>query len=61
MYYQRFEDLPVWNDAIEVALELFRLSATGKLNSVGDLKSQIKRAAISVSNNIAEGFERNQQ
>jgi four helix bundle protein len=50
LYYQRFEDLPVWNDAID--------SVTGKLNGVGDLKSQIERATISVSNNIAEGFER---
>jgi four helix bundle protein len=56
--YQRFEELPVWNDAIEMALRLFRLSTAGRLSGVGDLKSQIERAAISISNNIAEGFER---
>ncbi len=58
MYYQRFEDLPVWNDAIEMALALFGLSMTGRLNGIGDLKNQIERSAVSVSNNIAEGFER---
>jgi len=58
MYYQKFEDLPVWNEAIDMALEVFQLSATGKLNGLGDLRNQIERSAISVSNNIAEGFER---
>ena len=58
MRYQQFEELPVWNDAIELALRLFQLSGTGRLNGLGDLKDQIERAAVSVSNNIAEGFER---
>ncbi len=58
MYYQRFEDLPVWNEAIDLALEVFQLAATGRLNDLGDLRDQIERSAISVSNNIAEGFER---
>ncbi len=56
--YQRFEDLPVWNDAIELAVRLLRISQAGRLNGIGDLKSQLERAAISISNNIAEGFER---
>ena len=55
---QRFEDLPVWNDAIELAIQLLRISQAGLLNGVGDLKNQLERAAISVSNNIAEGYER---
>jgi four helix bundle protein len=56
--YQRFEDLPVCNDAIELAARLLRISQTGRLNGFGDLKNQLERASISVSNNIAEGFER---
>ena len=58
MGYRRFEDLPVWNDAIELAVRLLRISQAGRLNGIGDLKSQLERAAISISNNIAEGFER---
>ncbi len=58
MYYERFEDLPVWNDAIGLAVRLLGISQAGHLSGVGDLKSQLERAAISVSNNIAEGFER---
>ena len=58
MKYQRFEDLPVWNDALELAAMVLRLSQAGRLNGLGDLKNQIERATISISNNIAEGFER---
>jgi four helix bundle protein len=56
--YQRFEELPVWNDAIGLALRVRALSQAGHLSGVGDLKNQIERATISISNNIAEGFER---
>jgi four helix bundle protein len=56
--YRRFEDLPVWKDAIELAVRLLRISQAGRLTGVGDLKSQLERAVISISNNIAEGCER---
>jgi four helix bundle protein len=56
--YQRFEELPVWNDAIELALRLITLSQSGVFHGIGDLKSQLERATISISNNIAEGFVR---
>jgi four helix bundle protein len=58
MRYQRFEELPVWNDAIELALHVFRLSRAGALHGFGDLKNQLERSALSISNNIAEGFAR---
>ena len=58
MTYQRFEDLPVWNAAIELAegCEDF-LSAT-KDRITWSKRDQLERASLSVSNNIAEGFER---
>ncbi len=60
MKYKRFEDLPVWNDAIEFAVKVFEFTANAaaELQGLGDLKNQLERAAVSVSNNIAEGFER---
>lgn len=58
MRYQRFEDLPVWNEAIELAVRVFALTSHAEFNSKRSLKDQIERAAVSVSNNIAEGFER---
>ena len=58
MRYERFEDLPVWNEAIELAVEVFALTSRPQFNSHLSLKDQIERSAVSVSNNIAEGFER---
>lgn len=48
----------MWNSAIEFALGLFEFTAKADFRGVGDLKNQIERAAVSISNNIAEGFER---
>lgn len=58
MTYQRFEDLPVWNDAIVLAegCENFILAAKDRIT--WSKRDQLDRASLSVSNNIAEGFER---
>lgn len=58
MKYARFEDLPVWKSAIELADGVYRLTRNRFFAQPGDLHSQLRRAALSVSNNIAEGFER---
>jgi four helix bundle protein len=56
--YERFEDLPVWQEAILLAEEVEDfLDAAGKRLSWSK-RDQIERASLSVSNNIAEGFER---
>lgn len=58
MRYKRFEDLPVWNAAIELAVKTFALTSQPQFKSQHSLRDQLERAAVSVSNNIAEGFER---
>jgi four helix bundle protein len=58
MRYQRFEDLPVWKDAIELAVGIFALTAHAEFKAKRRLTEQLEAAAVSVSNNIAEGFER---
>src|SRR5947207_3104434 len=58
MKYQRFEDLPVWKAAIDLATRVYALTRDRVFSQPGDLCSQLRRAALSVSNNIAEGFER---
>jgi four helix bundle protein len=58
MRYNRFEDLPVWNTAIELAVTVFALTSQAQFKSQRSLRDQIERAGVSVSNNIAEGFER---
>jgi four helix bundle protein len=56
--YQRFEDLPVWNEAVRLAAgcEDFLLAAEKRIT--WSKRDQLDRASLSVSNNIAEGFER---
>jgi four helix bundle protein len=58
MKYERFEDLPVWKDAIELAVQVYGLTADDCFKGQASLRDQLERAAVSVSNNIAEGFER---
>src|SRR5229473_3271486 len=58
MRYKRFEDLPVWNAAIDLAIAIYSLTSRPEFNSRYSLRDQLERAAVSVSNNIAEGFER---
>src|SRR5882672_3146022 len=58
MKYKRFEDLPVWKDAIELAVRTFALTARPCFRGHAGTRNQLENAAVSVSNNIAEGFER---
>lgn len=58
MKYNRFEDLPVWKAAVEFALLVFEFTSSADFRGLGDTKNQLERSSLSVSNNIAEGFER---
>ena len=55
MKIRTFEDLLVWQKAIVHTIEIYK-----RFQLVSDFgfKNQIQRASISISNNIAEGFER---
>ncbi len=58
MTYERFEDLPVWKAAIALAERIYAFTEKQPFKRKYSLRDQIERAALSVSNNIAEGFER---
>src|SRR5687768_2913971 len=58
MQYRQFEDLPVWKDSAELARRMYEFSSSSQFNRHSGLRDQLERAALSVSNNIAEGFER---
>ena len=58
MKYSNFEELPVWKAAVAFALRVFEFTNKGNFQGLGDLKNQLGRAALGISNNIAEGFER---
>ncbi len=58
MKYERFEQLPVWQAGIDLAVQIYAMTAMPVFRRQRSLRDQIERAAVSVSNNIAEGFER---
>jgi four helix bundle protein len=58
MKYDRFEQLPVWQAAITLAEKVYALTDARPFDRLRELRDQLRRAALSVSNNIAEGFER---
>lgn len=58
MYKYSFEKLVVWQNARELTKELYKITSDFPSDERFGLVSQIRRAAISVSSNIAEGSSR---
>lgn len=54
---KKFEDLEVWQKAKELTNLIYRLSSLGSFARDFGLRDQMRRAAVSVMSNIAEGFE----
>jgi four helix bundle protein len=55
---KRFEDLVVWQKSHAPTLRTYRVTTTYPKHEVYGLSAQMRRAAVSVSANIAEGFSR---
>jgi four helix bundle protein len=55
---QRFEDLEAWQIARELANQIYKITKQESVCRDFGFVDQIRRAAISIMNNIAEGFER---
>jgi four helix bundle protein len=54
---ERFEDLRVWQTARELTNRIYAVTNRDPFSDDWALRDQIRRAAISVVSNIAEGFE----
>jgi four helix bundle protein len=54
----KFQDLIVWQKAHALVLSIYRLTVSYPKNELFGLTSQMRRAAVSVPANIAEGFKR---
>lgn len=54
----KFEDIEAWKCGRELKQAVYRCSKVGEFARDHALKDQIRRAAMSVTANIAEGFER---
>jgi len=55
---KKYEDLKCWHRAKDLAVDTYRLSMNGNLNQDFGLRDQLRKSAISVMSNIAEGKER---
>ena len=55
---ERFEDLWIWQQSREMVKEVYKDFKNGPGSKDYGFRNQIQDAAISVMNNIAEGFER---
>ena len=54
----RFEDLQCWQEAGTLAIEIYRISRGGEIGKDYGLRDQLRRSAVSIASNIAEGKER---
>ncbi len=54
-----FQDLKVWQKSHEIVLSIYKITNGFPKSEIFGLTSQIRRAAISIPANIAEGFKRN--
>lgn len=58
MKIEKFEDIESWKKARKLTNEIYDATSTGSFSRDFELRKQIRRAAISILSNIAEGFER---
>jgi four helix bundle protein len=57
--FKKFEDIDAWKRACRLAVDVYQLTNQPELNKDWGLRDQLRRSAVSISSNIAEGFERN--
>jgi len=58
MPYNSFEEMPIWQKSMDLAVEIYDMTETLPRKEDYGLTSQISRSALSVPGNIAEGFGR---
>lgn len=59
MKIEKFEDLEIWKLSLKITKDIYDLTSRGKFARDFGLRDQIRRAIVSVSSNIVEGFEKN--
>lgn len=53
-----YSDLTVWKDSVEFVTKIYKVTESFPKSEVYGLTSQIRRSAVSISSNIAEGASR---
>ena len=54
-----FEELTSWQEARKLVNRIYKITLQGSFSKDFELRNQIRRSAISIMANIAEGFHRN--
>ena len=55
---ETFEDLKVWQKGIALVKQVYLVTKQGEISRDFGFRDQLRRAAVSIPTNIAEGFER---
>lgn len=58
MIINDFKKLPVWQESIRITKIIYDISSRKEFSKDFGLRDQIRRAIVSVSSNIVEGFEK---
>ncbi len=58
MYARSFEDVEIWKKAHQFVLDVYRLTENFPKHELFGLTSQLRRAAVSIPANFAEGFRK---
>lgn len=58
MYVKSYKDLLVWQKAMQLVVEIYRLTLLFPKDEQYGLRSQMERAAVSIASQIAEGYMR---
>lgn len=56
--HKGFRDLKVWQEAKDFSVYIYKQTEAGTINKDFGLRDQLRRAAVSIASNIAEGDER---
>lgn len=59
MRIERFEDMEIWQNSVKLATDIFKITKNKSMQYDFGVVGQIRRSSFSISSNIAEGFEYN--
>lgn len=58
MLIKSFEELPIWRLSLKITKEIYDITSINRFSRDFGLRDQIRRAVVSISSNIVEGFEK---
>ncbi len=56
--FRKIEDIEIWTRGCRLAVNVYNATKIGELEKDWGLKDQLRRSAVSIPSNIAEGYER---